>query len=369
MSSIEQRLEYLEEANEMVRMQNRVLATALKTLINTLSSDTAADVVESIQLAFEDELAELSYEDSPLVDLFHDVTYEFFAKSDVRSYLKALFWRFYAIICVKLTLKMVGACDDEKWIATALACSVFALSACGGQQQESTQNAASERLYTVAMNAEFAPFEFMDANNNIEGFDVDLMNAMAKAGNFNVKYKHQPWDSLFSALNNGDVDILASAVTITDERKQTMLFSAPYFEVTQVILVPKNKAIKSIADLKTMQKVGVVTGNTGDLAAAKILGTTSDKIARYDNLPLMLKEVETGGVDAAISDSSVISNYIKNNGDKGFTMVAVPDFEVENYGFVVQKDNVATQTMLNEALAKVRESGEYEQISSKYFAK
>ena len=252
----------------------------------------------------------------------------------------------------------------KKWIATALACSVFALSACGGQQQESTQNAASERLYTVAMNAEFAPFEFMDANNNIEGFD-----AMAKAGNFNVKYKHQPWDSLFSALNNGDVDILASAVTITDERKQTMLFSAPYFEVTQVILVPKNKAIKSIADLKTMQKVGVVTGNTGDLAAAKILGTTSDKIARYDNLPLMLKEVETGGVDAAISDSSVISNYIKNNGDKGFTMVAVPDFEVENYGFVVQKDNVATQTMLNEALAKVRESGEYEQISSKYFAK
>ena len=243
----------------------------------------------------------------------------------------------------------------KKWIATALACSVFALSACGGQQQESTQNAASERLYTVAMNAEFAPFEFMDANNNIEGFDVDLMNAMAKAGNFNVKYKHQPWDSLFSALNNGDVDILASAVTITDERKQT--------------LVPKNKAIKSIADLKTMQKVGVVTGNTGDLAAAKILGTTSDKIARYDNLPLMLKEVETGGVDAAISDSSVISNYIKNNGDKGFTMVAVPDFEVENYGFVVQKDNVATQTMLNEALAKVRESGEYEQISSKYFAK
>ena len=68
----------------------------------------------------------------------------------------------------------------KKWIATALACSVFALSACGGQQQESTQNAASERLYTVAMNAEFAPFEFMDANNNIEGFDVDLMNAMAK---------------------------------------------------------------------------------------------------------------------------------------------------------------------------------------------
>ncbi len=259
----------------------------------------------------------------------------------------------------------------KKWLATAVACSALALGACGGQKEsaQTAAPAAADKVYTVAMNAEFAPFESLDANNNVEGFDVDLMNAMAKAGGFQVKYKHQPWDSLFAALGNGDVDILASAVTINDERKQTMDFSEPYFEVTQVILVPQNKNIKSVDDLKNMQKVGVVTGNTGDLAAAKILGATSNKIARYENLPLLLKEVESGGVDAAISDSSVVGNYIKNNGDKGFIMVAVPDFEVERYGFVVRKGDTATLTMLNDALAKVRESGEYEQISNKYFVK
>ncbi|MCP2039701.1 hypothetical protein L1281_000271 [Neisseria sp. HSC-16F19] len=74
----EQRLDYLEERHEALHMQNRVLATALKGLIRALPAEMAQDVVESIQQAFEDELAQLEYEDSPHVDLFHDVTYAFF---------------------------------------------------------------------------------------------------------------------------------------------------------------------------------------------------------------------------------------------------------------------------------------------------
>lgn len=82
MNSIEQRLEYLEEANDVLRMQNRVLATALKGLIRGLPAETAQDAVESIQLAFEEALAQLSYEESPHVDLFHDVTYAFFREKE-----------------------------------------------------------------------------------------------------------------------------------------------------------------------------------------------------------------------------------------------------------------------------------------------
>ncbi len=82
MSSIEQRLEFLEESNDALRMQNRVLATAFKALLRALPPETAADAVESIQLAFEDTMAELSYEDSPHLDLFHDVTYAFFREKE-----------------------------------------------------------------------------------------------------------------------------------------------------------------------------------------------------------------------------------------------------------------------------------------------
>lgn len=82
MNGMEQRLEYLEEAYEAVRMQNHVLATALKGMIRALPADIAQDVVESVQLAFEDALTELTYEDSPHVDLFHDVTYAFFREKE-----------------------------------------------------------------------------------------------------------------------------------------------------------------------------------------------------------------------------------------------------------------------------------------------
>ncbi|MDO5058438.1 MAG: hypothetical protein Q4D82_00665 [Neisseria sp.] len=82
MNSIEQRLEYLEEANEVLRMQNKVLVTAFKGMLRGLPNETAQDVVEAVQLAFEDALAQLSYEDSPHVDLFHDVTYAFFREKE-----------------------------------------------------------------------------------------------------------------------------------------------------------------------------------------------------------------------------------------------------------------------------------------------
>ncbi|WP_373762045.1 hypothetical protein [Neisseria dentiae] len=82
MNSIEQRLEYLEEACNVLRMQNHVLATAFKGMVRALPADIAQDVIESVQLAFEDALAELNYEDSPHTDLFHDVTYAFFREKE-----------------------------------------------------------------------------------------------------------------------------------------------------------------------------------------------------------------------------------------------------------------------------------------------
>ncbi len=262
----------------------------------------------------------------------------------------------------------------KKWLALAVACSTLTLGACGGKTETaagsaSAPAAASGKVYRVAMNAEFAPFESMNEKNEVQGFDVDLMNAMAEVGHFKVEYKHQPWESLFAALKNGDVDMLASAVTINDERKQTMAFTDPYFEITQVILVPQNKEIKSVEDLKKARKVGVVTGNTGDTAVSKILGSNSDKIARFENVTLVIKELENGGLDAVVSDSAVVGNYLKNNGNKGFTMVVVPDFEVEHYGIAVRKDDEATLKVLNDALKQVRASGEYDKIFNKYFAK
>ena len=258
------------------------------------------------------------------------------------------------------------------------------LAACGGQSSTSSSTtpaasapasassaapAAEGKEYKVAMNAQFPPFESMNSSGQIEGFDVDVMNAIAKEEGFKVTYHQQAWDGIFASLKAGDNDILISGITITDDRKKEMLFSEPYYKITQVVLVPQGKKIVSVEDLKKMDKVGVTIGTTGDLAAQKILGATSEKISRLENLPWMLKEVETGAVDAVMSDSAVVADYVKKKGDKGFTMVEVPDFTVEYYGIAVRQDDKALMDKINSGLKKIQASGEYDKISDKYFAK
>lgn len=261
------------------------------------------------------------------------------------------------------------------------------LAACGGQSNSSSTTtpaasaptasapaasapvATDDKVYKVAMNANFPPFESMNPSGQIEGFDVDVMDAIAREENFKVSYHQQAWDGIFASLKSGDNDILISGITITPERKAEMLFSEPYYKVTQVILVPQGKEIKSVEDLKKADKVGVSLGTTGDYAAQKILGATSNKIIRLENLPLTLKEIESGGVDAVISDSAVVAYYVKQNGDKGFTMVEVPDFDVEHYGIAVRQDDKALMDKINSGLKKIQASGEYDKIADKYFAK
>lgn len=99
------------------------------------------------------------------------------------------------------------------------------------------------------------------------------------------------------------------------------------------------------------------------------MGNDNPKIARFENVPLIIKELENGGLDSVVSDSAVIANYVKNNPTKGMDFVTLPDFTTEHYGIAVRKGDEATVKMLNDALKKVRESGEYDKIYAKYFAK
>lgn len=259
----------------------------------------------------------------------------------------------------------------KHWLAAATIGSTLFLTACGGNDNNSTSTPAqtgADKIYIVGTNAEFAPFESRTANGALTGFDVDLINAMAKAGNFKVQFKDQPWDGLFASLNNGDLDIVVSGVTITDERKQSMTFSDPYFDISMVVLTPKAKTFHSLTELNSMHRVAVATGQTGDLAVQKVLGAQSTKIARFDSVPLAIKELENGGVEAMVSDGAVISNYVKANGADKFTINKVPEFGIDHYGFVVRKGDTATVEKLNEALKKIRASGEYDKIYAKYFS-
>ena len=222
------------------------------------------------------------------------------------------------------------------------------------------------RVYVVGTDAAYAPFESQNEKGEIVGLTIDIVTAVAQKAGIEVKFVNTPWEGIFNALQQGDRDMLASSITITDERKQTMDFTDPYFDAYQLIAVKANSKVAKFDDLKKL-KVGVQTGTTGDEAVTKQQGKNSTNIKRFESTPLALKELEAGGVDAVVADNGVVINYVTNNPGAKFKTVSDKAFAPEQYGFAVKKGNTELLEKLNKGLADIKADGTYDQIYAKYF--
>lgn len=272
----------------------------------------------------------------------------------------------------------MNAISTRRFLQTsALLITGLLLSACGKKAETPPPPAATEavasasapaapKVYVVGTDAAYAPFESQNEKAEIVGFDIDVVSAVAKKAGIEVKFVNTPWEGIFNNLQQGDRDLLVSAVTITDERKQTMDFSNPYFDAQQLIAVKANSKIAKFDDLKKL-KVGVQTGTTGDEVVSKLQGKTSANIKRFESTPLALKELEAGGVDAVVADNGVVINYVNNNVGSKFKTVADKAFAPEQYGLVVKKGNADLLGKLNKGLADIKSDGTYDQIFAKYF--
>lgn len=262
-------------------------------------------------------------------------------------------------------------------LAAASLCAGIFLVACGKKEPApavvvapapaaSAPAPAPARVYVVGTDAAYAPFESQNEKAEIVGFDIDVVKAIAAKAGIEVKFVNTPWEGIFNALNQGDRDLLVSAVTITDERKQTMDFSAPYFDAQQLIAVKGTSKVAKFDDLKKL-KVGVQTGTTGDEAVSKLQGKTSANIKRFESTPLALKELEAGGVDAVVADNGVVIHYVNNNAGSKFKTVADTSFTPEQYGLPVKKGNTELLEKLNKGLAGIKADGSYDKIYAQYF--
>lgn len=222
------------------------------------------------------------------------------------------------------------------------------------------------KTLVVGTDAAYAPFESQNEKADIVGFDIDVVTAIAQKAGVEVKFVNTPWEGIFNSLAQGDRDLLVSAITITEERRQTMDFTAPYFDAQQLIAVKKDSKVAKFDDLKPL-KVGVQTGTTGDEVVTKLLGKTSTAIKRFESTPLALKELESGGVDAVVADNGVVAHYVANNAADQFKTVSDDSFTPEQYGIAVKKGNAELLGQLNKGLAEIKADGTYDKIYAKYF--
>jgi amino acid ABC transporter substrate-binding protein, PAAT family (TC 3.A.1.3.-) len=136
------------------------------------------------------------------------------------------------------------------------------LSALGLAALIATGAHAQNKELVVGSSATYRPFAYESPTKEIVGYDIDMIKAIAQKAGLQIKIVNTPWTGIFAALNNGDVDLIISGVTINEKRKQSYDFTTPYFEARQLIGVHKDSTAKNLKDLAG-KKVGVVTGTTG----------------------------------------------------------------------------------------------------------
>ncbi len=263
------------------------------------------------------------------------------------------------------------------WVATAAAGLVLSLSACGsddgGEAGGSTGDVAAADLdlvtdgtLTVCSDVPYPPFEDFDesAPSGFSGFDIDIVQSIADGLGLDLAVKDSSFDGLQSglSLNAGECDLAASAMTITDDRKQNLDFSDGYYDSLQSLLVPEGSDISAIDDLAG-KKVGVQQGTTGE-AYTKENAADADIIAFPSNAE-MFQAIQAGQVDALLQDLPVnVDNANKSDGK--FTVVEEYDTG-ETYGLAMKKGNTALVEAVNTQLAELRESGDYDTLYDKYF--
>lgn len=250
----------------------------------------------------------------------------------------------------------------------------LALTACGSSDDDKdketgpTLDLVKAGTLTVCSDVPYAPFEDFDedSESGFTGFDVDLVDAIAKDLDLKLAIRDSDFTPLQGGLlfNSGQCDLGASAMTITDERKEKLLFSDGYYTSKQSLLVPADSDITSIADLAG-KKVGVQRGTTGE-AYTKDNAPDADRIQYADDGKLYLA-LKAGQIDAILQDLPVNIEHERDAKEPGrFKVVETYDTE-EIYGFGAKLDNTELIDAVNDALKKLRDSGEYQTIYDTYF--
>lgn len=239
----------------------------------------------------------------------------------------------------------------------------FALTACGGSSDDAKD---SDKSYVAAMEPTFPPFDTTDEDGELSGFDVDMVNAIAKDQGFKVEWKNMEFDGLIPALDSGNADIIASGLSITSERKEKVDFSDSYYDSGLTIAVAKdNKTIASVDDFDATTVVGVQIGTSGAKKAEALKKEGKIKeVKTYNGLDVTFQDLQNGTVDAVINDLPVTKSYIKKQPDA--IKIVGETMDAESYGIAVKKGNSELIKKINEGLKNIKEDGTYDKLYKKW---
>lgn len=234
----------------------------------------------------------------------------------------------------------------------------------------------SDGVMTVGLNATFPPFEYVgdgtdtfdditSNEGNVTGFDVAMMNEIGKRIGVTVEIEDMDFDGIIPALGS-KIDVAATGMTITDERKESVNFSDPYYDATQSVLVSEDSTIATEDDLKNASAIGVQAGTTGETVARGINDAATVSVKSFNQA---VADLVNGKNDAVILDQVPAEAFVTNySGQLKVLDGSQFNFDTEQYGIAMPKDDEVMLNAINGALAAMKADGTYDTLVEQYIS-
>lgn len=233
----------------------------------------------------------------------------------------------------------------------------------GSDDAPSTESPALADSYTVATDSSFVPFAFNQDSEHV-GFDVDLINAIADEVGFTINLETTNFDGIIPGLQTGAFDIAIAGITITDERRQTVDFSDPYYRSGIIVgVAADNTDILGVTDLAGRTVASRLGSAPLDYLAENV--PTAEALP-YEQLDQVYLAVEGGTADAVLYDAPNVEYYISTTG-AGKLKTVGDLLEAQEYGIAISQGNDALVSAINDALAAIIADGRYAEIYDTWF--
>ncbi|WP_034550675.1 amino acid ABC transporter substrate-binding protein [Carnobacterium funditum] len=258
-------------------------------------------------------------------------------------------------------------------IITGLGLFILVLSGCStnSTEEDSYDSILENGTIVMGLDDTFAPMGYRDSNDEIVGFDIDLANEVGERMGVEFKFQTIDWALKETELNAGNIDVIWNGYTITEERKEKVLFSSPYLNNSQLIIVLEDSPINSKADLKDK----TVAAQQSSSAVDAVMADDSDIIKTFNNGEIVqypsnndvFNDLASGRSDAIVVDETMGRYYMQQNKDMDYRVLD-DNFGNEEYAVGLRKSDVKLKQAIDENLADLKKDGTYDKIYDKWFA-
>jgi polar amino acid transport system substrate-binding protein len=242
---------------------------------------------------------------------------------------------------------------------------LLAIAGCAAETETDTslQYILDEKVMIVGY-TEYPPLGFKE-DGMVTGFDIDIAKEVAKRLEVTPEFVYIDWDSKEFELDSKNIDMIWNGFTITEDRKEKVRFSKPYFDNRIVILSKEEASFNTIADLAG-KKVGVELSSSGQISLEKnAIFDELDEMVKYTTITEAILDLRAGGIDAIVADEIFARYAISKDTEK--YVIADEVFLSENYGIGFRMEDVALQERIDEILDEMAKDGSALEISMKWF--